>query len=85
MGIADSAIAFPIVAIGLAAAILYSGIENSDTVMPMMIRDFLPVGVSGLMLAALFAAIMSSADSFLSAASTMFTVDIYKRFIKIPR
>lgn len=68
--------------IGMAAHVLFPGIENTDTVIPVAIRQVLPVGISGLVLAALFAATMSSADSMLSSAATLLTVDIYKRLLK---
>ncbi|WP_366450616.1 sodium:solute symporter family transporter [Fontimonas thermophila] len=42
---------------------------------PRLVADYAPVGVAGLILAALLAAIMSSVDSTLNSASTLITVD----------
>jgi SSS family solute:Na+ symporter len=42
----------------------------------------LPVGVAGIMVAAIFAAAMSSIDSALHSLSTSIVVDFYRRFIK---
>ncbi|MCG8636472.1 MAG: sodium:solute symporter family protein [Desulfobacterales bacterium] len=68
--------------VGMGAKVIFPEIENSDMVLPVIIRDVMPVGLAGLTMAALFAACMSSADSYLSAASTLITVDLYKRFFK---
>ncbi|MEO2035196.1 MAG: sodium/solute symporter [Planctomycetaceae bacterium] len=64
---------------GLTAIVLAPGLENGDQAVPTMIRDYLPPGLRGLMFAALFAALMSSVDSYLNSASTIWTTDIYGR------
>lgn len=46
-----------------------------------MIRDFVPVGLKGVLLAALFGAIQSTVSAVLNSTSTVVTLDIYKRFI----
>ena len=43
--------------------------------------DLLPTGLRGIMFAALFGAVMSSLDSMLNSASTIFTLDIYSRHV----
>ncbi|ATW24871.1 sodium:solute symporter family protein [Candidatus Formimonas warabiya] len=68
--------------IGMCASILFPGLENADLAYTYVLRDVVPFGVSILAMAGLFAAAMSTADSCLTACSTMFTVDIYKRLIK---
>ena len=45
----------------------------------MCIRDRLPTGLKGLVAAGLMAALMSSLASVFNSASTLFTVDIFKR------
>lgn len=52
---------------------------NSDLVYPAMMFDFLPVGVRGLVVAALLAAIMSSIDSTLNSAATIVTMDVWRK------
>lgn len=42
----------------------------------------MPVGLRGLMLAVMLAALMSSLTSIFNSASTLFTMDIYPRFRK---
>ncbi len=49
---------------------------------PLLIQRLLPAGLSGLIFAALLAAIMSSLDSMLNSAATIFTVDIYNRHLR---
>jgi SSS family solute:Na+ symporter len=53
-----------------------------DIAYPTLIKNLLPVGLTGIMLAALFGAILSTLDSLLNSAATIFTMDIYKPFIK---
>lgn len=54
---------------------------NNDNAYPWLISTFIPVGVKGLVLAALSAAIVSSLASMLNSTSTIFTMDIYKPLI----
>lgn len=76
-------IPFIIVFPGIMAAELYGdAIANPDQAYPVMIRDILPAGLTGIMFAALFGAVMSSLDSMLNSAATIFTVDIYQRHIR---
>ena len=62
---------------GLVAAVLYQGVENTDTLYTTMVRDFLPVGLSGLVLAGMVAAMMSSEDSGINALSSVVALDLY--------
>ena len=50
----------------------------NDNAAPWLIKNFIPLGVKGLILAALAAAIVSSLASMLNSTSTIFTMDIYK-------
>ncbi len=47
-----------------------------------MIQSLVPVGLRGLLLAALFGAIQSTVNSVLNSTSTIFTLDIYKRIFR---
>lgn len=51
-----------------------------DQILPSFIVNELPAGISGLVLAGLFAAAMSSLDSAMNSVSTAFTTDWYARF-----
>lgn len=63
---------------GALAVALFTDLERADTVYPRLIMEYAPVGVAGLMLAGLMAAIMSSVDSTLNSASTLVMVDFVK-------
>src|SRR5690554_6918982 len=49
---------------------------------PWLIREFIPTGFKGLVLAALAAAIVSSIASMLNSTATIFTMDIYKPYFQ---
>ncbi len=59
-----------------------NGTVNYDKAYPWLISKFIPIGVKGLVLAALTAAIVSSLASMLNSTSTIFTLDIYKPYFK---
>ena len=54
---------------------------NYDKAYPWLIGEFVPVGLKGLVVAALSAAIVSSLASMLNSTSTIFTMDIYRTYI----
>lgn len=67
---------------GVQAAFLRGdGTLNNDNAYPWLISTFVPIGLKGLVLAALAAAIVSSLASMLNSTSTIFTMDIYKPYI----
>jgi SSS family solute:Na+ symporter len=72
-------VAFVVVLIGMGAMVLFPDI-SSELAFPTVIENVLPIGVAGLVAAALLAAIMSSADTILLTTSTIFSQDIYGRF-----
>ena len=53
---------------------------QNDQVFPLFIARELPQGISGLVIAGIFAASMSSLDSSMHSVSTAITVDFYRRF-----
>ena len=60
------------------ANVLYPNLENPDRLFPVLAFDMLPIGLRGLLLAALIAATMSSLDSVLNSISTVFTMDFVR-------
>jgi SSS family solute:Na+ symporter len=64
---------------GVMATVLYPRLERPDLVFPTLAFDLLPVGLRGLVLAALAAAILSSLESIYNSASTLFTFDFAAR------
>lgn len=59
-----------------------SRISVSDDAYPWLVRNFIPTGIKGLSLTALIASIISSLASMLNSTATLFTIDIYKKYIK---
>ena len=71
---------------GIAAVAWYlkNGVDlstmNPDNVYGDIAHKFLPVGMLGIFIASLLAAIMSSCDSFMISASALFTENLYREF-----
>ena len=78
-GLLKIPILFLMVMPGTFARVLYPNIERADQVFPTLLFDLLPGGFRALVLTAMLAAIMSSVDSTLNAASTLVTMDFIKR------
>lgn len=55
-------------------------IQNTDSIFPWYIVTQLPDGVSGLLIAAVFAAAMSSLDSSMNSVATVITTDFFQKF-----
>ena len=70
-----------VIALGLSGVVLLGDVEP-DVVLPSIVRDFLPIGLRGVVFAALLAAVMSTGDSILNNASVIFTRDLYQRFFR---
>ncbi|MHC4336488.1 MAG: sodium:solute symporter family transporter [Planctomycetota bacterium] len=53
-----------------------------DSAFALLIKKLVPKGLRGFMLAAIMGAVMSSLASMLNSASTIFTMDIYNKYVK---
>ena len=53
---------------------------NTDSVYPTLVMKYLPVGLIGVILAALISALTSTLSATLNSVSTLFTMDFYSRF-----
>ncbi|MBQ0137671.1 MAG: sodium:solute symporter family protein [Kurthia sp.] len=62
--------------LGLIAFVLYPDIRT-DTALPAIVKQLLPVGITGLAVAALLAVIMSTASSFLNSTTVSFMRDVF--------
>lgn len=75
-----------LVLFGLNPEILLSPWEqvkpSADKGYVQLVQSLVPVGLRGLLLAALFGAIQSTVNSVLNSTSTIFTLDIYKRLFR---
>lgn len=63
---------------GMIAVVLLPELDSPDRVFPTLAFELLPLGLRGLVLTALLAAIMSSLDSALNAAASLLTMDFVK-------
>ena len=67
---------------GLSAIVDASGNvipAQAQAAFPMMVRDVLPTGLRGIVVAGLLAALMSSLAGVFNACSTLFTIDFYSK------
>ena len=60
---------------------LQDAMKVSDEAYPWFIKNFMPTGIKGLAFVALAAAVISSLASMLNSTSTIFTIDIYRKYI----
>jgi SSS family solute:Na+ symporter len=72
---------WPWILCGLAAVVLYPDLKDPEAGYPMLMRDLLPAGLRGLVLASLFAAFMSTADTQLHWGAGYLVNDLYRRFL----
>ena len=54
--------------------------QAAQAAFPLMVKDLLPAGVRGIVVAGLLAALMSSMAGAFNASSTLFTMDLYTKF-----
>jgi solute:Na+ symporter, SSS family len=74
------AIPFLIVMPGMMAVHIFPDrITTPDQAYPVLIRELVPAGLLGIMLAALFGAVLSTFESLLNSAATIFSLDVYQR------
>jgi solute:Na+ symporter, SSS family len=54
--------------------------DQAQAAFPLLVANVLPVGVRGIVVAGLLAALMSSLSGVFNASSTLFTMDLYSKF-----
>jgi len=67
---------------GCIGHIFMGELSDSSTVFIQMVRRIFPAAISGILLSAILAASMSTADSQLLSASSAFSADVYKPIIR---
>ncbi len=65
---------------GIICKVLHPDLEDPDNAYMTLVINYFPQGMSGLVTAVIVAALISSIDSGLNSLSTVFTLDIYKKF-----
>ena len=58
-----------------------NGLADPDMAFPYLVKNFLPIGVKGIILCALFASLMSTVDSTFNSLAALWSIDIYKSYI----
>lgn len=64
---------------GVIARYLFPGLAKPDMVYPNMVLQLIPVGLLGVMLAALLSALTSTLSAILNSTSTLITMDFYAK------
>jgi sodium/proline symporter len=70
------------VAVGSIGRMFLGDIDNSSLVFITMVRKIFPAVISGILLSAILAAAMSTADSQLLASASAFAADVYKPLLR---
>lgn len=68
--------------LGLASAVLFADTGNSSGILTTFVLETFPVGLKGLVLVGILAAVMSSADISILTSSANYTRDIHQRFMQ---
>jgi len=58
------------------------GLAEPDMAFPYLVKNYLPTGVQGIILRALFASLMSTVDSTFNSLATLWSIDIYKEYLR---
>ncbi len=81
-GVIKLFIPFLVVIPGIVAFAMNAPLDKADEAYPWLVSNLLPNGIKGITLAALTAAIVSSLASMMNSISTIFTMDIYRMYIR---
>ena len=66
---------------GIICFVLHPNMEDPDKAFTVMMANYLPIGMLGLVVAGLIAAMISTIDSALNSLSTVFALDSYRRYV----
>jgi SSS family solute:Na+ symporter len=55
-------------------------LTDSDSAFPLLVSELLPIGLKGVVVGGLLAALMSSLASLFNSSAALFTVDFYKKY-----
>lgn len=67
---------------GLASVVLLANIADAEMAYPTLIREYLPAGLRGLMIAGFMSAFLSTIDTSFHEVSSVFLNDLYRPYIK---
>jgi SSS family solute:Na+ symporter len=66
---------------GIIAFRLYPGLADPDQAYPKLVKELIPLGLGGIVMAGLASGLMSHLSSVLNSASTVFTMDLYRPLV----
>ena len=61
--------------------ILGDSLGEPDLAFPYLVKTYLPIGIKGIVLCGLFASLMSTVDSTFNSLATLWSIDIYSKYI----
>jgi Na+/proline symporter len=73
---------WPWIVVAVVAVALYPDLEDRELGYPLLMLDFLPAGVLGLVVASLLAAFMSTVSTLINWSASYMTHDLYARFLR---
>lgn len=73
---------WPWIIVALVAVAIYPNLDDRELGYPMLMLEFLPVGVLGLVVASLLAAFMSTVSTLINWSASYITNDLYARFLR---
>ncbi|HUX00644.1 MAG: sodium:solute symporter family protein [Phycisphaerae bacterium] len=71
---------WPWILVALGSVVVFPDLADGEMAYPAMIKEFLPSGVLGLVVASFLAAFMSTVDTHLNLSSAYLVNDVYRRF-----
>ena len=72
---------WPWIIVALVSVVVYPDLQDKEMGYPMLMKEWLPIGLKGLVLASFFAAFMSTVDTLVNWGTSYLVNDFYKRFI----
>ncbi|MGC4055352.1 MAG: hypothetical protein QM757_41490 [Paludibaculum sp.] len=71
---------FLVVIPGIVAFQLFPGLTDPDQAYPRLVKELVPLGLGGVVMAGIASALLSHLSSVLNSCSTVFTMDLYRPF-----
>jgi solute:Na+ symporter, SSS family len=73
---------WPWIVVAIVALVIYPDLEDRELGYPLLMLDFLPAGVLGIVVASLVAAFMSTVSTTINWSASYMTNDLYHRFMR---
>lgn len=73
---------WPWVVVGVVAVVVFPDLEDRELGYPLLMKEYLPPGLLGLVVASLVAAFMSTVSTLINWGASYLTNDVYARFMK---